>query len=376
MSLNENTQALTDPADSREFVARVKLALRIKKPEQSAFTFLENRLAIPRYIIGRNEESVALRKLIEVDGVIDDYNTAPCDEFGTPIVRSSDLPVDAWVVNCSTSISPVDVNRRLSALNIQAAIGINQIIEAAGGVLRWPWFVRDQRQSVECNITQWAELFDSLADDESQRTLLDVVCYRLTADAGYMQNYEVRVNDQYFEPFMNYSREVFVDAGGFDGDTTEAFCQRYPDYRSVHLFEPSAANMQAAKLRLSAYRDIHFKQAALSDTDGLLNFNDSLGSASTVSDTSSGQVSACRLDDVLDGEASFIKMDLEGWEMKALAGASDLIQKNRSKLAIAVYHNANDFLEVSRYVLALNPGRQVYLRHYTQGWSETIMYFK
>ena len=347
MSLNENTQALTDPADSREFVARVKLALRIKKPEQSAFTFLENRLAIPRYIIGRNEESVALRKLIEVDGVIDDYNTAPCDEFGTPIVRSSDLPVDAWVVNCSTSISPVDVNRRLSALNIQATIGINQIIEAAGGVLRWPWFVRDQRQSVECNITQWAELFDSLADDESQRTLLDVVCYRLTADAGYMQNYEVRVNDQYFEPFMNYSREVFVDAGGFDGDTTEAFCQRYPDYRSVHLFEPSAANMQAAKLRLSAYRDIHFKQAALSDTD-----------------------------DVLDGEASFIKMDLEGWEMKALAGASDLIQKNRSKLAIAVYHNANDFLEVSRYVLALNPGRQVYLRHYTQGWSETIMYFK
>jgi hypothetical protein len=44
-------------------------------------------------------------------------------------------------------------------------------------------------------------------------------------------------------------------------------------------------------------------------------------------------------------------------------------------LAIAVYHRAADFRTVWRYARSLHPDYRVYLRHYTQGWSETVMFF-
>jgi len=48
-----------------------------------------------------------------------------------------------------------------------------------------------------------------------------------------MMNYSVRLNEQYFEDFLKIDQEIFVDAGGFDGDTTELFCTKYPKYKKV-----------------------------------------------------------------------------------------------------------------------------------------------
>lgn len=68
-------------------------------------------------------------------------------------------------------------------------------------------------------------------------------------------------------------------------------------------------------------------------------------------------------------------MDIEGLEYKALIGSSNIIKNYKPKLAIAVYHHAEDFRRIPEFLLKINPDYKVYLRHYTQGWSETIMYF-
>lgn len=377
MPSDNSGDVMSLPQSGEDFVKCLQSALQAEsRGLDLAKQFLDERIAIPRYLIGRNEDARSLQKLIAISGVIDDFSHVQMDEQGTPIVKSSELPQDAWVINCSTSISPVNVNKRLASLALQHCLGINQIVLASDGKLAWPWFVRDQRNCIERRLSEWAALYERLADAESRQTLLDVVRYRLTADADYMQNYSVRIQEQYFEDFMAYSREVFVDAGGFDGDTTEAFCQRYADYQRVYLFEPSAQNMQAAQKRLHACRDIDYRQAALSDREEWLEFDATAGSASSVSQGAAEKVRACRLDDVVNGDVTFIKMDLEGWEMKALAGAERLIRSNRCKLAISVYHRADDFLDVPRFLLGLNPDYRIYLRHYTQGWSETIMYFR
>ncbi len=62
-----------------------------------------------------------------------------------------------------------------------------------------------------------------------------------------MRNYSVRLNEQYFEDFLLIKYEIFVDAGGFDGDTTELFCTKYPKNKKVLFFEPSVKNMKLAK---------------------------------------------------------------------------------------------------------------------------------
>jgi hypothetical protein len=68
-------------------------------------------------------------------------------------------------------------------------------------------------------------------------------------------------------------------------------------------------------------------------------------------------------------------MDLEGWELNALRGASRHIREDHPKLAISVYHHPSDFWRIPEYVLGLRGAYDVHLRHYSEGWSETVMYF-
>jgi hypothetical protein len=113
----------------------------------------------------------------------------------------------------------------------------------------------------------------------------------------------------------------------------------------------------------------------VSDTPGVLCFNPDDGSASSISASGSVQITVTTIDSAIEATYCFIKMDLEGWELKALEGAQEHIRNGRAILAIAVYHTVSDFWRIPEYVLSLQSNYRVYLRHYTEGWSETVMYF-
>jgi len=65
----------------------------------------------------------------------------------------------------------------------------------------------------------------------------------------------------------------------------------------------------------------------------------------------------------------------EGWELQALRGASRHIANDYPALAISVYHHAGDFWRVYKLVMSIRRDYKVLLRHYTEGWSETVMFF-
>ena len=337
--------------------------------------FLSSSDSITRYVIGRNDQSIEVAKAVKIDGIIDDNETFRKKWNDIPILPVSKVPTNAFVVNCSTSISPIAVKEHLSRAGVKNIININELIHASNGLISWPWFVKQQREDFNSHTLEWSNLYESLADQESQQTLLDVVRYRLTADIKFMQEYSVHINDQYFEDFMHLKHEIFVDAGGFDGDTTEEFCTRYPNFKKVYLFEPSSKNIKVAQERLAEFRDIEFIKIGLSDKEEILYFNSEAGSASSISKEGNESIKVTALDCHIKVPVSFIKMDLEGWEMKALAGCAQHIKNDHPKLALAVYHKASDFREIPRYLKSLNPRYKLHLRHYTQGWSETIMYF-
>ncbi len=48
-------------------------------------------------------------------------------------------------------------------------------------------------------------------------------------------------------------------------------------------------------------------------------------------------------------------MDIEGAELEALKGAREIIVRDRPKLAISIYHNAEDYVEISAYIKSLVP---------------------
>lgn len=367
---------MRDRITKQNFTSRIDAAIAAPAAHQAlARELLSGESGRRCYAIGRNADTLSLIGRVRLNGIVDDFAAPGSSWHGLGAVGMAQLPADSVVINCSTSISPVAVEQRLGEAGIRSVLSIEDVVAASDGAISHATMVREQREDWHRFAPEWADLFDTLADEASRQTLADVLRYRLTANTAFMRNYAVRTEEQYFEPFLDLREEVFVDAGGFDGDTTEEFCRHCPDYRQVHLFEPSAKNLHAAKARLAGHRDIVFYPQAISDEVGQIRFDADAGSSSAVTTGEGELVEMITLDIALPGPVSVIKMDLEGWELKALAGSEQHIREDRPKLAIAVYHRASDFRDIWRQVRALHPDYRVFLRHYTQGWSETVMFF-
>ena len=336
--------------------------------------FLSPADARPKFLLGRNVHSAALLDRVKIDGVIDDYFTDD-SWHGRPVVKCVDVPKNAIVANCSMSISPISAFQRLGQMGLFGCVYYADLYRARPDVVPIPFFVSETWEDLAQNEVHWTSLLGKFADDRSRRVLEDLLRYRLTADPRYMAGYSVRLSDQYFEEFLSLQGEVFVDAGGYDGDTTAEFCKRYPDYRKIFLFEPSSNNMRSARSRLVDCRDVEFIEKGLSDSSGSLSFDANAGSASAVVSHGSCRIEVTTLDAAVSEKVSFIKMDLEGWELNTLVGAQRHILSDHSKLAVSVYHRAPDFWRIPEFVASLRNDYDIYLRHYTEGWSETVMFF-
>ena len=77
---------------------------------------------------------------------------------------------------------------------------------------------------------------------------------------------------------------------------------------------------------------------------------------------------------VKDERVTFIKMDIEGAELKSLMGARNTIIKNHPRLAICAYHKPEDLYELPGYILSLVPEYKFLLRHYCTSQYETVLY--
>jgi FkbM family methyltransferase len=332
-------------------------------------------IGAPKYAIGKNNDTLNVLRVYGVSGVIDDFSVPGEEWGGIALVNSSDIPKNSLIINCSTSISPVDVLLNLRCKGFNNIINLYELVMASDGSLAWPWFVEAQRAELREFIGDWQHIYNALADDISRKTFLDVVRYRVSANPLFMKDYKVRMSDQYFEDFMRYKEEVFVDAGGFDGDTAEMFLSRYPDYKKIYVFEPSIPNMQKARQRLSKYKNIEFRASGLSEFAGRVPFNHNGGSSSTISTSAGGEIELVALDEVVQDRISVIKMDIEGGEMGALKGARNHLKSHKIKLALAAYHKESDIRLFYQFMMGFGHDYKIFLRHYTQGWSETVLYF-
>jgi len=90
------------------------------------------------------------------------------------------------------------------------------------------------------------------------------------------------------------------------------------------------------------------------------------------------QVTTISIDDFVSERklprVDFIKMDIEGAELSALKGAEKTICANKPRLAIAVYHRQDDFIDISTYLNDLDVGYEFFLDHFTIYGEETILF--
>jgi len=84
-----------------------------------------------------------------------------------------------------------------------------------------------------------------------------------------------------------------------------------------------------------------------------------------------GDVQCVRLDDLFaDQPMSFLKLDIEGAEPEAIAGARHIIARDRPIIAMCVYHRQNHLWQLPLLVDSIVEDYRYYLRPYNEeGWD-------
>lgn len=224
---------------------------------------------------------------------------------------------------------------------------------------------------------KYLALYESLADAQSKRVLDGLLAYRLTFDLEFLKPICELQQPEYFDRQVMplNSEEVFVDAGGFNGDTSLQFLQAVSGhYRRIYFFEPDPGLMAAAKKNLSLAKDIVFFPLGVYSHAASLRFHPTGGLDGALDEQGELEVKTISLDEAVSEPVSLIKMDIEGAENAALAGARRHLKNERPKLALSAYHHPQDLWQLPEAIRNLNPEYRFFLRQYSLNAYETILY--
>ena len=297
----------------------------------------------------RQPESPSARPL---DGIIDDYASQGELWHGIPLVHADDALKRGRVANCSTSIRPLDALERLRAAGFRTIASLAGIVQNRRG--RCPFHVRRSPAARNAGPRRCLAIPPRRARGRGiEKTLLDVLRFRLTADPGYMRDHRVRIEQQYFEDFMAYG-------GGFSSmrGIRRRHCRGHSP-RGIRITARSCcSNLPTATWRRHAVGSPRFATSRFIPSDSPMRRVDCASTRAVVR----------RPRSAIPGKAksrskpwtrpspkpvTFIKMDLEGWELRALEGSKRHVREDHPKLAIAAYHDAADLRRIRAFVSSL-----------------------
>jgi len=217
----------------------------------------------------------------------------------------------------------------------------------------------------------------ALADAASRDVLLRQLRWRLALDFDALP---LPVDGPaYFQADLVPLRadELFVDCGAFDGDSLRPYLERTAGTGARALaFEPdpqSFARLSAFLGTLpSADRErVRALELAVGARRERLRFAGSGLLSAGFSEEGDVEVECVPLDEILAGEdPTYIKMDLEGAEPEALAGAALTLRRARPSMAVCVYHRPDHLWSLPLALRRALPEHSLHLRpHGYEGWD-------
>jgi len=299
---------------------------------------------------------------------------------GLPVVPLDDVPADMFqnklvvvtVYNCVAVLQELRCRGIDAITYAQLAIALGEPLTPYCGI-QDPAVLWENESAVRFAMALWA-------DEESRQEYVAQLAWSLDFNPLHLPTAKP-ARDTYFEPSLVHfgKDEVFVDCGAFDGDSVAAFREHCPDYKAAVGLEPDPHNrgrfvqrfggeaaMAADRIRVLPY--------AASDQREQVSF-EVTGAAGSAIATAGMEVEAAPLDEVLaDIVPTFIKMDIEGAEPKALAGAAAVMRVHKPRLAVCLYHDRRHLWEIPLQIAESQPAYHLTLRRYADECWELVCY--
>ena len=216
-------------------------------------------------------------------------------------------------------------------------------------------------------------VYNRLADEESKRVYLDILRFKVSGKIEYLLSSFCNKDDVYNEILKLSDNENIIDLGAYDGDTIREFVKSTGGkYSHITALEPDVKSYKKLLKNTDGMQNLTtLNMGAWSEKDTLI-FSADAGRNSKMS--SSGTSVKVTDIDSLNIPATFIKMDIEGSEMRALNGMQATVKGRHPKLYICAYHRNEDLFALPLKVWELDDSYKIYFRHskYIPAWESNF----
>ncbi len=238
-------------------------------------------------------------------------------------------------------------------------------------------------QYFQKNETVFEQTYEWLSDKLSKQTMEQYLEGHIELTNFPMKSFwkQEDVNDQYFptDIIQLEEDEVFVDCGAYTGDTLESFCKRVKRFVKYYALEPDKRKFAELKKVIKSSRGgtVSYIPIGVWNKKEELSFSlrNECGEIVTESENEE-KIFVDAIDNIIkeNERVTFIKMDIEGAELKALEGAKNTISKWKPKLAICVYHKREDLITIPQFIKQIDMDYKLYLRAHYPYCSELVLY--
>ncbi len=159
----------------------------------------------------------------------------------------------------------------------------------------------------------------------------------------------------------------FIDCGAYIGDSALIF-ETYFNPRKIYAFEPDIESYtyMLDAIKLNDLKKVVPIKMGVGANEDKVNFLPMQSISKIISDNSERKIEVTTIDKyVFDRnlDVGLIKMDIEGFELNALKGAERTINEFKPVLSISIYHNAEQFINVIKFVQELSLDYKIIIRH-------------
>lgn len=360
----------------------------VSDPEPPVIENLENRTLIfmspLSFLAGMHAKNIAVQNGNVIASIADNSDLAMID--GVPRYGSGRLKD---IAKENQNILAIDFSctpkERGLAEKICKQAGI-ELVDACLAIAHYGLHsvyepARIYRQRTLSRLNDFLQLADRFEDEFSKFTLYSNLLFRLTYDRIYLQLIWSTPENEYFSShgdastFQVGSREHFCDCGAFQGPIVEKFLNATGhQYASISAFEPDTINFKKLQEISSSAHNFQGFNKAVSNKRDVLRFKQTGTVSSHASPDGDIIVNTTRLDDELE-TLTLLKLDIEGYEAKALEGASRLIKTQRPRIAACVYHYALDLLDVFEKIDQLAEDYHFRLRQHSAAYYYDLVLY-
>ena len=166
---------------------------------------------------------------------------------------------------------------------------------------------------------------------------------------------------------------MVVDCGAGVGTFTISAAEKA---KKVYAIEPFQDSLIPLKLTFRKNRRVIIIPFAVGEKPGKAYMTGDVFGTGILSSNTISPVDIKTIDQLFfekNIKITYLKADLEGYEMQMLKGASKTIKKFKPKIAITTYHKKNDHIYICNFLKKLNPSYHFYLRGVDRRHGNPIM---